>query len=419
MNQKVLFITAAVCSVVAFMIGRIASNAEVSSSSGANRITDKRGASSSLLEARDKQRKPDITATEAKIRMIAILNHPSRIERMQQWLRFVKGLGPDEYSDTVASFRASGLSNYNPTEYSMLLSEWAKVDPTAAIEYAKNNTGTDFARLTILATWAVNDPEAAMAWAVSNFDGKGSNTWMTAVIRGIASTDPERATELLEANPEVLNNRYDYSALPVLETIYLKRGPDAARAWALSFSDKELRKRAVLGIAERLLITDSVGTLEWLQTIPGEEANAAIGDVMFEFVQNNSQAAMASFDKIADKAVKAKAFGGITNSLAYNDPKAAVAFMNRNPALITDQVVEGFVSFAGADNEPELVANFISRIQNENKRDKIYRDHLEDWLEEDMDALSRWMNQNQDKLSERTKKSLEADIEDARNNQNR
>jgi hypothetical protein len=71
--------------------------------------------------------------------------------------------------------------------------------------YAKEKTGTNFARQTILSAWAKNDTEGAVAWARDNFDsdakGADANPWIVGVIEGISSIDLGRATELLEELP--------------------------------------------------------------------------------------------------------------------------------------------------------------------------------------------------------------------------
>ena len=83
----------------------------------------------------------------------------------------------------------------------MLLSAWAKHDPLAALDYASANTGSPFARQSILTSWAATDPIAAMRWAEDNHEGNEANPWMVGVIRGIAASDPERATQLMNSMP--------------------------------------------------------------------------------------------------------------------------------------------------------------------------------------------------------------------------
>ncbi len=264
MNQKATLIAAAVCSFIAFMMGQISSTSDEASDPSNNAPGPRaRSATRDSFDAKS-QSGSGLSASEATARMKAIIDHPSRLERVKQWLRFVKRLGPDEFKEAVANFRASNLSRYQPTEYSMLLSAWAKVDPIVALEYAKKNTDGSFASQTILTSWALKDPEAAMKWVELNCKReKDPSQWhaeyaegMVAVIRGIAASDPARATALLESNPGLVKVvryvGYENEALLALQGEYLKQGPDAAREWAMSFRDEELRTRAVEGITEKL-----------------------------------------------------------------------------------------------------------------------------------------------------------------------
>ncbi|MDG2399211.1 MAG: hypothetical protein P8M04_01440, partial [Akkermansiaceae bacterium] len=115
----------------------------------------------------------------------ALKNMSDPIARAEKFLEFVKNLSPDQYLDAVDAYREGGIENEQFGEYRMLLSAWAQVNPLQALNYAKEKTGTNFARQTILSAWAKNDTEDAVAWARENFDseakGADANPWIVGV----------------------------------------------------------------------------------------------------------------------------------------------------------------------------------------------------------------------------------------------
>lgn len=313
------------------------------------------------------------------------------VDRSRALLALIDQLAPGEFEDVIAQFRALGITQNRLGEYSMLLSAWAKVDPFAALEYARNNTQGGFASNTILASWASMDPEAALRWAETNFDGTGANPYLAGVIRGIAETNPARATELLEGMP-FGEQRAD--ALTGMMQHILKQGPEASRTWIMALTDDRLREGAMMRMAEPLADVDPQGTAEWLVNNPGEASNRRLDDVYERWAGKDLDAALASINSLPAGAQRSNALGGVVSREASNDPRSALALMDRYPNDVNDGVVRDFVRNA-ATKDPEIAASTISRITDEGQRNTAYQRMLWRWLETDMPKAQAFVQAHQ------------------------
>src|SRR6185503_7342490 len=87
-----------------------------------------------------------------KLEEIVRKNDP--VERNRALLAFLDQLGPGEMKEAVDRFKSLDLGESRNGEYAMILAAWAKVDPVAALDHAKESDDDDgFAFKTILATW--------------------------------------------------------------------------------------------------------------------------------------------------------------------------------------------------------------------------------------------------------------------------
>lgn len=365
---------------------------------------DGRGTLSSAIQDRDRSDRTgtrSTTETELSARMRDALDQPDTVDRTRAWLDFLDQLSPGEFLDVIASFREGGVPEDRMGEYAMLLSAWARIDPIAALDYAKENTGSPFARQTILASWATSDPDAALRWAEANHEGEGANPWLVGVIRGIAAADPGRATDIMLSMPF---SRERGAALSAVLPKILEQGPDAARDWVTGIDDEKLREGAMARIAERLASVDPKGTAEWLAANPGDAARRSMDNVLSAWVKEDQSAAVAYFQQLPTGETRSNALRGIVNSVAMNDPQQAANLLDRYPADANDRVVQQFVwhSFRG---EPSLAADYISRIDDQKERDRTYDRMLDGWIQRDEPAAMAWMADNT--LPESVVKNLE------------
>jgi len=341
----------------------------------------------SRLDSRSSERSGTARMESPGEEMQRIIGGVDPLERTQAWLDFINTLDPEQFESVVAEFRESNHTREHMAEYGMLLTAWAKVDPLAALDYASEHTGTPFARNTILASWAANDPNGAIAWAEQNHQGEGANPWMVGVIRGVASYDPERASELMSGMPF---SRERGEALSAVLPQILQRGTDATKAWVASIDDERLRAGIIQRVAEDFAKEDPRGTADWLLAEGGESANRSMDDVITTWAREDQDGAVAYYNTLPAGDARSNALRGLTNQMAMDDPQAAADFLDAHRSDANDRVYQQFV-WHSFGKEPALAADYIARIENPREQEGMYRRMLDGWLRRDYDAATAWI----------------------------
>lgn len=387
-----------------FMAGRISFSGPSSNTTDATGATDKPQAirsnsresssdqkiSRKASTTRRSERGEKATAQSRATRLESIVRGENSLDRNRALLAFIDQLAPGDFQEAVAHFRSLGITGERMGEYSLLLTAWAETDPTAALAYSTENTTSGFATKTVLSAWANKDTEAAVSWAQANHDGDGPNPYMTGIIRGIAASDPTRATALLASMPRSVERAQGLdSIMPHL----LQKGVEATREWIAALTDDSLRNGAMLRSAETLANTDPAGTVSWLLANPGEATQQQMDNVYSSWAKQDQQAAMSSFNSLPAGEDRSNALRGVVTSLASQDPTAAVALMNRYPSDVTDPMVQNVV-WQSFGSDPATAASQIFRITDERDREQMYRRTLGAWSDRDPSAAQAWMQSN-------------------------
>ncbi len=337
-----------------------------------------------------KERATKVSREDRLARLEAIVRGENPLDRSRALLALIDQLGPADFQAAVDHFRSLGLTEERFGEYALLLSAWAKVDPLTALAYARENTGGGFATNTILTTWASTDPEAAIRWAEANHTGEGANPYMAGIIRAIAATDPARATQLLTSLPR---SRERGEALDAFLPHLLRQGTEATQSWIATLTDDALRNGAIMRVSDQLAAIDPAGTAAWLLQNPGEATQRRIDNVFSAWARKDEQAAMTSLAGLPAGEIRSNALRGLIRSVAMKDPNAAAAVMDRFPGDVTDRVVRNFV-WHSFGNDPSAAISQISRITNEQDRERMYRRTLDAWIERDSAAAANWAQAN-------------------------
>jgi hypothetical protein len=326
----------------------------------------------------------------AKLEEIVRKNDP--VERNRALLAFLDQLGPGDMKEAVERFKSLDLGESRNGEYAMLLAAWAKADPVAALDHAKETEDDEdgFAFKTILATWAGNDPDAALRWADSQFDGDGANPYLIGIIQGIAATDLNKATQLLTSMP-YSNERGE--ALASLLPYVLTKGGDAAREWVSSIQDEQLREGVLSRVVEQLANREPKETADWLLANPSQATLRQLDDAMAAWAEKDQTGAVTYYDALPTGEARTNALRGIVNTMAGENPKEAARFMDSHPADTNDQVVQQFV-WHSSQADPALAATYIAKISNEREQINLYNRMLNGWMRRDPAAANAWIRAN-------------------------
>ena len=316
------------------------------------------------------------------------LNDP--VARVQGFLALVDSLGPDDFLEVVKDFRSTGLQgDERRTEYSILLHAWGQTDPQGALAYTIENTGTNFARQTVLTSWASYDPDAALAFAEGNHEGDDANPLMVGVIRGLAADDMNRATSLLQSLPR---SRERGDALNSMIPLLLADGVTSAVTWTNGITDDVLRSGALTYIARDLSDSDPEAAADLVLSAPDQESKIrAIDDIAESWAERDLDAAIAFTERLEPE-LRAEAAEGVVGELASKDPQEASRWMESLSATGTDldPAIRSFV-WNSWSKEPELAANWVGQMSSQRDSERTYHHILGRWMGSDPEAARAWM----------------------------
>ena len=354
-----------------------------SSSNGRRGTTRASGSSSSN----------QIEIVKQKVKDLKKMSDP--IARAEGFLQLVKNLRPDEFLDAVAAYREGGINDEQFGEYRLLLTAWAQVNPLEALDYAKENTGSPFARQTILSAWAKNDTEGAVSWARENFDIEGdenrSNPWMIGVIKGIASIDLGRATQLMEELP------FSQGRGEALDAVFAEvtsGGNESAKRWVAQLTDKSLKEGAAARLAGRLASEDPEAAAIWASSLGPEVMKRAAGSIVDQWAETDLDAAKAWVDGQPDEVIAASGPQLIENIIEDEDISTATAWLSRfegNPAF--DDSVRTLV-YRSMSQEPTTAADWIMKLSSDRDQERTFHRVLGGWMQKDKEAAMGYINNN-------------------------
>lgn len=327
---------------------------------------------------------------ERLAKLASIMHAENPLDRNRALLAYIDQLGPEDFDEALAGFKGLELDDARRGEFSLLLTAWAQADPLKAMAFAASEGNGGFARDAVLTSWATHDPEAAIRWAQENFLGEGANPYLPGIIRGLASADPARATELLASLPRSGERG---QGLDFLLPHLLAQGSSATRAWIDGLADPSLRDGAMTRAAENLAGTDPAGTVSWLLANPGQASQRRMDDVYEVWAAKDSQAALGSLAAMPAGNDRSNALRGIVGTMAQQDPQAALNVMNRYPNDVSDPIVQNFVRHSVA-NDPVTAVSQIPRIANDREREQTYRRALDGWYDRDPASAMAWARTN-------------------------
>jgi hypothetical protein len=331
-------------------------------------------------------------ASKRELDITTISKNTDPIARANDLLRLINRLGVNDFAQVVADFRELGITRERMSEYGMLLHAWAKVDPLGALDYAEKNTGTPYARQTILTSWAGNDLDGALLWAESHHQGEGANPWLVGVIRGVASSDPTRATEIMQTLPY---SRERGDALSSLIPHIASQGIEKASLWLNTITDERLLNGSTSRLASALAKTDPQGTADWVASLTDSDGKSrALREVAERWAEQDVASAVIWSNTLTGE-TKINATREIMGEYAQEDPAQAAAWlssMTRDPGY--GKIVESYIWHAARQN-PTMALAQIPEIQNPKSQERYYERVLRNWRHQNATAAEAWINNNE------------------------
>ncbi len=378
------------------VIGRISSPDEGGNGSAgadSSRTAGRGGSLALTLEERARQRREEgrtAAHTADNADLAQIMSSTNRLERTQRLLAFLDRLPTDQFAGVYEEMRNSPLAGIQGSERSLILQAWAERDPLGALGFLQEKGAQDWERETAVATWAAKDPQAALSWALSAEDEGGVNNWQLGVARGVASTNPELARDLLAQ----LEGRTRDRAIREMEPYVMQYGFDYARDWIAGISDEGIRGEASRRLARNLTELDPEQTAAWNTAIADTELRRSVSeDVASAWARNDLSAARNWVETLPDD-TKSEAAEGIARHYARQNPAEAaqwLAGLGNNPDLDGARRIFIEESFRRA---PEESLNFVANLSNERMRNEYYHRYVSGWMRNDATAARSWVNEN-------------------------
>lgn len=167
----------------------------------------------------------------------------------------------------------------------VVMTRWAMRDPVAASDYLAENAASfgflDAHQRRIAATiakaWAQSDPDAASEWALAQpVELRGDA--LDAVVRNIAASDPEAATEILNRLPEGFERT---ELIGSMVASLAESNPDAMAAWSLALPGDSERTTATAWAVRHWSDQDPESASQWVSALPrGPVRDAAIASLI-------------------------------------------------------------------------------------------------------------------------------------------
>lgn len=298
--------------------------------------------------------------------------------------------GNAEFQEAIDGLLPS-LENGDTHDALFVLADvWASQDPEAAATWLAaldlGDPRNPFL-FSALSRWAAQDPDAAIVWFEKSSDGS-RDYLAAALVRGLATLDPDAALKLLVASPASpersgsvdflirawsavsLEHAFGKTAtLPgplkriAIEKLTASLAGDqleAARAWATSLQNPQDRESARTGIAARWSQTDPVAAITW--------ANG-----------------------LEDPATRATALGEAATRWARITPLDAGTWVDAHRGKPEADLATRAVAWTTVDLDPDTAFNRVAAITHAPLRDETFEQVGRFWLSREPIAAKRFL----------------------------
>jgi hypothetical protein len=295
-----------------------------------------------------------------------------------------------------------------------ILQSWASSDPVNAAKYYSANPrefsfmgggpmggmmGGDNGAGTIASEWAKLDPDAALAWA-NGLEGRDKSGAVTAALREIAAKDPQKAIQVAGT----LTGDDQARAYREIAGQYAASDYSAAKAW-ISTLPADQQAQAMSEAITSLAKQDPTKAAAELSSIPeGRERDRALGDVANAMSKTDPAAAVAlvasSGGERADNSLREPIAAWVAQ-----DSAAALSYINNSlSGDMKDTALASYV-FSNTAADPSTLMSVAEGITDEGERSRAISVNYMRWSNEDKTAADEYI-QSSSALSDEQKQRI-------------
>jgi hypothetical protein len=237
----------------------------------------------------------------------------------------------------------------------------------------------------IASEWARQDPTAALAWANSLATGK--NEALSAVVSEVAKTDPRKAADMLgKMDPEQRAGAFrsvaaQYGALDFAEAqTWIRTLPTDDQASALA--------SAIGGLSNK----DPDAAAAQVMTMPESEAkDRVVEDVVEDLARKDPQAAADFVKTQTSERAQRESMRELMPALTGANPIAALAFVNSyQPGPVRDSAAQAYV-WSNRSSAPAELIKVAETITDEGDRSRTVGIAAMRWMREDPAAAKAYV----------------------------
>jgi hypothetical protein len=225
-----------------------------------------------------------------------------------------------------------------------------------------------------------------------DFKGKGADPHI--ILSSLASLDPKRAAEWLEAPGNELVH-FPWMGHILAGTVakeWVRQDPDAALAWAATVPDNQ-RLGAYTGVLGTLATTDPkrASTLA-TELEPGGARNHVIGEIAKTWVRNDPDNAL-TWARSLEGDERSRAVGEALGAWAQTKPAAAAEYLTN---LGDDANLDAYIpKIAGnwAGQSPGEAANWLATLPDGKGKTDAMDPLMWNWTTRDPEAAGNWLAQ--------------------------
>lgn len=283
-----------------------------------------------------------------------------------------------------------------------ILQSWASVDPANAAKYYAQNP-REFAMMgmmgggrgpmggqggasIIASEWAKQDPTAALAWANSLTTEK--NQALSAVVGEVAKTDPAKAAGMLQT----MEGTDKSSAYRTVAEQYGASNFSEAQSWIRTLPADQ-QDAALASAISGLSRNDPQAAAKQVALMSdGDAKDRAISDVVGPLARLDPQAA-ADFLKQGSEDAQQNSMRELMPSWVAQNPSAALSYASSLPVGdVRDSALQSYV-FANNSAAPADLIQSAESISNERDRSRTIGMTVNRWMREDEPAAKAYIEQ--------------------------
>ena len=240
-------------------------------------------------------------------------------------------IGAAKFFDTIPA----DTMHFHPAA-SVIAQNWAAIDPSAAIEWARSHSDTQGfqgAMNGAINGWWSKDHGAAEQYVATRATDSAGRQMASTLVSYIFSKDPERAKEWAGKLPDLETRRQAEHVLVIQMAV---NDPRDASEYAATLPP-DVREATLGGAINYWAATDLSAAGEWIKGLNGPARDEALGTYTYSLLRKDPNAAAAWAVTISDPKIRDKSLNGIATFWLNKDPAAASAWIQNSGLPATDK----------------------------------------------------------------------------------